>query len=96
MRNCRRYFLYFSPLNCTGGLGVQFHSKDFLIIFVLMDFVIIPCLYRIMFFVLMRIIGFVFYQLLAYKCPETLGNKGLSGTLCFDEIGAATLLQHEA
>ncbi len=31
---------------------------------------------------------------MAYKCPETLGNKGLSGTLCFDENGFATLLQH--
>ena len=30
---------------------------------------------------------------LAYKCPETLGNKGLSGTLCFDESDGATLLQ---
>ena len=31
---------------------------------------------------------------MAYKCPETLGNKGLSGTLCFDEKASATLLQH--
>ena len=30
---------------------------------------------------------------LAYKCPETLGNKGLSGILCFDENASATLLQ---
>ena len=31
---------------------------------------------------------------MANKCPETLGNKGLSGTLCFDENVSATLLQH--
>ncbi|MDD6174491.1 MAG: hypothetical protein PUC59_01840, partial [Firmicutes bacterium] len=31
---------------------------------------------------------------MAYKCPETLGNKGFSGTLCCDESGSATLLQH--
>ena len=31
---------------------------------------------------------------MAYKCPKTLGNKGLSGTLCFEESDAATLLQH--
>ena len=27
---------------------------------------------------------------MAYKCPETLGNKGLSGTLFFDEKAFAT------
>ena len=31
---------------------------------------------------------------LANKCPKTLENTGLSGILCFDENGAATLLQH--
>ena len=30
---------------------------------------------------------------MAYKCPETLGNKGLSGTLRFNENASATLLQ---
>ena len=33
---------------------------------------------------------------MAELCPETLGNKGLSGTLCFDENGSATFLQHES
>lgn len=27
---------------------------------------------------------------MAYKCRETLVNKGLSGTLCFDETPSAT------
>jgi len=30
---------------------------------------------------------------MANKCPKTLGNKGLSGILCFDENVSATLLQ---
>ena len=30
---------------------------------------------------------------MANKCPKTLGNKGLSGILCFDETASATLLQ---
>ena len=30
---------------------------------------------------------------MASKCPKTLGNKGLSGILCFDETASATLLQ---
>jgi hypothetical protein len=30
---------------------------------------------------------------MAFKCPKTLGNKGLSGILCFDENVSATLLQ---
>jgi len=30
---------------------------------------------------------------MANKCPETLGNKGLSGILCFDKNASATLLQ---
>ncbi len=31
---------------------------------------------------------------MAYKCPKTLGNKGLSGILCFSANAFATLLQH--
>ena len=30
---------------------------------------------------------------MAHKCPKTLGNKGLSGTLRFVENASATLLQ---
>jgi hypothetical protein len=33
---------------------------------------------------------FVLLYLLAYKCPKTLGNTGLSGILCFDEKCFAT------
>ena len=49
---------------------------------------------RILFIVLLGLLAIVFEHLLAYKCPETLGNKGLSGTLRFDENATATLLQH--
>jgi len=30
---------------------------------------------------------------MAYKCPKTLGNTGLSGILCVNENAFATLLQ---
>ena len=45
-------------------------------------------------FAFLRIWHFTSSHQLAYKGPETLGNKGLSGTLCFDENGSATFLQH--
>ena len=32
---------------------------------------------------------------MANKCPETLGNKGLSGTLRFDEKGFATNIKKD-
>jgi len=31
---------------------------------------------------------------MAYKCPKTLGNKGLSGIYAIWENASATLLQH--